>query len=115
MATRPMTNPDPSTDPPLEPWMKPRKFEEKSLKVQINGPAEQKGPFRGTGGWNSGDIDFREDGSLFIRNPYLANAIEEQILHNLGEIEKDPENTKLFLFRLTRDRGWSGGQQNIVC
>lgn len=115
MATRPMTNPDPSKEPPSEPGMKERKFQPNSLQVQINGPAELKGPYRGTGGWNSGDIDFREDGSLFIRNPYLANAIEEQILHNLGKIEEDPTNKSLFLFRLTRDRGWSGGQQNIVC
>jgi len=102
-----MTNPEPD--------MKERRFKDKEFAVQVNGPAEIKGPFRGSGGWNSGDIDFREDGSIFIRNPYLANAIEEQIQHNMEEMEKNPGDKGRFIFRLTRDRGWSGGQQNIVC
>lgn len=104
---RPMTAP--------EPGMKGRLLLDKTFAVQVNGPAEIKGPYRGSGGWNSGDIDFREDGSIFIRNPYLANAIEEQIQRNLEKVQENPGNKDLFVFRLTRDRGWSGGQQNIVC
>lgn len=68
--------------------------------------------------WNVGDIDFDRDGSIFIRNPYLADAIMEVIARNRDKIEKneltesgDPQ----FLFRLTRDEGWSGEKQNLVC
>jgi len=73
--------------------------------------------------WSVGDIDIDPDGSIFIRNPYLANAIEDQIMANKARrdawdkghrIASDP-NDRPFLFRLTRDEGWSGEKQNLVC
>lgn len=79
----------------------------------------------GSHGWNTGDIDFDPDGSIFIRNPYLANAIEICLQNNyakwrewaekkdLGSIPEDAKEP--VLFRLTRDEGWSGGTQNMVC
>lgn len=79
----------------------------------------------GSHGWNVGDIDFDPDGSIFIRNPYLANAIEVRLQENyqkwnewaekkaLGTLPKDAKEP--VLFRLTRDEGWSGGTQNMVC
>jgi hypothetical protein len=68
--------------------------------------------------WNVGDIDFDTDGSIFIRNPYLADAIQELIARNRDKREKGeltPKGNEQFLFRLTRDEGWSGEKQNIVC
>jgi hypothetical protein len=68
--------------------------------------------------WNVGDIDFDTDGSIFIRNPYLADAIQGLIARNRDKMEKGEllENGKpQFLFRLTRDEGWSGEKQNMVC
>jgi len=71
--------------------------------------------------WNVGDIDFDEDGSIFIRNPYLADAIQELIANNRDKMEKEAlegdekKKKQKFLFRLTRDEGWSGEKQNMVC
>ena len=68
--------------------------------------------------WNVGDIDFDRDGSIFIRNPYLADAIMAVIARNRDKMERN-ELTEAgepqFLFRLTRDEGWSGEKQNLVC
>ena len=76
-------------------------------------------------GWNLGDIDFDEDGSIFIRNPYLANAIERCLQANYEKWVawktkaernvKEGGSDEPFLFRLTRDEGWSGPKQNMVC
>ena len=97
---------------------------DQSLKVNVAGknPDAKLGPLQT---WNSGDIDFESDGSVFIRNPYLANAIEEHIRINSEKLkawEADKKNglipddaSKPFLFRLTRDEGWSGEKQNVVC
>lgn len=68
--------------------------------------------------WNVGDIDFDEDGSIFVRNPYLADAIQGLIARNRDRIEKGEllkNGEPQFLFRLTRDEGWSGEKQNMVC
>ncbi len=64
-------------------------------------------------GWCVGDIDFDDDGSLFIRNPYLANAIERKLRENYRNY--DPTDRDSFVFRLTRDEGFSGPKVNIVC
>jgi hypothetical protein len=93
-----------------EPEVKVREFA-----VRIAGPDNPRGPFRGSPTWSTGDIDFDEDGSLFIRNPYLANAIEEQLRQNAHNIARNPGTTHLVLFKLTRDEGWSGPKTNIVC
>jgi len=76
----------------------------------------------GSHGWNTGDIDFDEDGSIFIRNPYLADAIENCIAQNQKKFNDKAWRDSLLqrgkepvIFRLTRDEGWSGEKQNIVC
>ena len=76
----------------------------------------------GSHGWNTGDVDFDEDGSIFIRNPYLADAIESCIAENMKKFNDKAWREHLagrgkepVLFRLTRDEGWSGEKQNIVC
>ena len=65
-----------------------------------------------TPGWCTGDIDFDEDGSVFIRNPYLANAIERLLARNADKFDK---GIAPFIFRLTRDEGFSGPKINLVC
>ena len=68
--------------------------------------------------WNVGDIDFDDDGSIFIRNPYLADTIMTVIAKNRDKLERGELTQKgepQFLFRLTRDEGWSGEKQNMVC
>ena len=64
-------------------------------------------------GWSVGDIDFDDDGAIFIRNPYLANAIERKLKEN--SLKYDPNDPSSFVFRLTRDQGFSGPKVNIVC
>jgi hypothetical protein len=64
-------------------------------------------------GWTVGDIDFDEDGALFIRNPYLANAIERQLKKNNAAY--NPSDPKSFIFKLTRDEGFSGPKVDVVC
>jgi hypothetical protein len=64
-------------------------------------------------GWCTGDIDFDADGAVFIRNPYLANAIERLLRNNARTY--DPNKPETFLFKLTRDEGFSGPKINIVC
>jgi hypothetical protein len=101
---------------------------EKSLKatnfeVYHGGPhPTTKVGMQGSHGWNTGDIDFDDDGSIFIRNPYLADAIEKCIADNLKRWKDKAWRAALakkgkepVLFRLTRDEGWSGEKQNIVC
>jgi hypothetical protein len=77
------------------------------LKISTGGP--YKGGLalpEGACGWNAGDIDFRADGAIFIRNPYLADAIERH-LQAAFQAGKP--------FKIIRDEGWSGTQTNIVC
>lgn len=64
----------------------------------------------GASGWNAGDIDFRADGAIFIRNPYLADAIER----HLEAARRQAGDGQKFL-RIVRDEGWSGSETNIVC
>ena len=82
--------------------------------VQVN--VKIRGPYKGglaipegASGWNAGDIDFRSDGAIFIRNPYLADAIERHL-----EAAYKLKKGKSFL-KIVRDEGWSGTQTNIVC
>jgi hypothetical protein len=103
MATRPMTSGQPSGGPdPVvkEPW---------EGHVSVGGPKdrEQGAELHGGVGWSAGDIDFKKDGSIFIRNPYLADAIENHLQKNkqLGRT----------ILRIVRDEGWSGNETNIVC
>jgi len=104
------------------------KVEHQELEVYHGGQGTRKtkGGLQGNYTWNIGDIDFEPDGSIFIRNPYLADAIEAQIEANYKWREKWRERKGLgtlgtnekeepFLFRLTRDEGWSGEKQNVVC
>ena len=80
------------------------------VKVKIRGP--YKGGLaipEGASGWNAGDIDFRSDGAIFIRNPYLADAIERHL-----EAAYKLRGRDNFL-KIVRDEGWSGSQTNIVC
>jgi hypothetical protein len=82
----------------------------KELEVSTGGP--YKGGLaipEGASGWNAGDIDFRADGAIFIRNPYLADAIERH-LQAAYEANKDGKFLKII-----RDEGWSGTPTNIVC
>lgn len=92
----------------------------REYKVYRGGPKVD--PKLGVGGvhsWNEGDIDFDPDGSIFIRNPYLANRIEQCIATNYENWIKQGGRTATGeepkFFRLTRDEGWSGEKQNIVC
>jgi hypothetical protein len=66
----------------------------------------------GASGWNAGDIDFRSDGAIFIRNPYLADAMERHLQAAFDRAKKKGEKTFL---KIVRDEGWSGTQSNIVC
>ena len=102
------------------------------LKVRTDGPdpenvaAENEQKDQGPTTWCRGDVDFLPDGSLFIRNPYLANAIEAQLKKNQinvaagvqfeyyddkgGTVKQPP-----LLFRMIRDQGFSGPKNNLVC
>src|SRR5215510_7267643 len=59
------------------------------------GTRRTKGGLQGNYTWNIGDIDFEPDGSIFIRNPYLADAIEAQIEANYKWREKWRERKEL--------------------
>jgi hypothetical protein len=114
MATRPMTagEPDPGKPTPKDPVH----TQDRNFKVSDGGPWDHEGPSgegKKNAGWNGGDIDFAADGSIFIRNPYLADAIERQLKENAKNY--DPTKPGSILFRLYRDEGWSGEQQNIIC
>ncbi len=93
----------------------PRQFQKATHDVRIDGP-DPKNQTCETNrreadhptGWCVGDIDFGDDGSVFIRNPYLANAIERKLRENYQKHND-------FIFRLTRDEGFSGPKVNIVC
>jgi hypothetical protein len=111
------------------------------LRVSVDGPdpdnvtreTEQGNLAGGTlTGWCRGDVDFEPDGSLFIRNPYLANAIEKQLKQNQAEVDAAQTNPAAhqseyadasghivkqvrFVFRMVRDEGFSGPKVNIVC
>ena len=64
----------------------------------------------GASGWNAGDIDFRHNGAIFIRNPYLADAIER----HLQAASRKAGVGQKFL-KIVRDEGWSGSETNVVC
>ena len=49
---------------------------------------------------------------IFIRNPYLADAIELFLKDNWLKHENDPAHNFL---KIVRDEGWSGHPTNIVC
>jgi hypothetical protein len=107
----PILNPNAGEEPQVEPH-----------KVRVSGPESVSNPKQGAGTWSRGDIDFDKDGSLFIRNPYLADAIEKQIAenaNNLGKVVdvsgKQQGTNKVTLFKLTRDEGWSGPKVDVVC
>lgn len=102
------------------------------LKVRTDGPdpenvaRENEQKLQGPTTWCRGDVDFLPDGTLFIRNPYLANAIEAQLKVNqiniAAGVQFDYEDDKgatvrqpPFLFRLARDEGFSGPKNNLVC
>lgn len=90
-------------------------YQAKELKVHVGQPPAGNGPHWAAvkPTWNTGDIDFEKDGAIFIRNPYLADAIQEQLRINASKY--NPSDPKSVLFRLTRDQGWSGEKQNLVC
>jgi len=113
--SRPMTQPEGfsgGNDPP-EPV--DSRTPESEIKVSMGGPRPLKhdhpSRFKGAG-WNAGDIDFRDDGTIFIRNPYLADAIEEFLRDNWLKHQKDPNHHFL---KIVRDEGWSGHPTNVVC
>lgn len=97
-----------------------REFHSSEHKIRINGPDEgnqtrekERQDAGHPTGWCIGDIDFDDDGSIFIRNPYLANAIERKLEEKFQKY--DPTVDGSFVFRLTRDEGFSGPKVNIVC
>lgn len=84
-----------------------------SVKISIGGPREGAySPPEGSMGWNAGDIDFRWDGAIFIRNPYLADAIEK---HLQAAYQRSLQNGGGNFLKIIRDEGWSGTQTNIIC
>jgi hypothetical protein len=85
-------------------------------KISVGGPRQrqERVDIPGGAGWNWGDIEFREDGAIFIRNPYLADAIEAHLKRNHEAIQRKDPNVK-HLVRIVRDEGWSGWETNVVC
>jgi hypothetical protein len=84
-----------------------------SVTISIGGPHEGGYPTpEGSMGWNAGDIDFRWDGAIFIRNPYLADAIEK---HLQAAYQRSLQTGGGNFLKIVRDEGWSGTQTNIVC
>ena len=78
--------------------------------VSVGGPKDGGLPIpEGASGWNAGDIDFRGDGVIFIRNPYLADAFER----HLQAAHAQAGDSKFL--KIVRDEGWSGSETNIVC
>jgi hypothetical protein len=89
----------------------PKEPAEQMMKISTGGPRNGGVMIpEGASGWNAGDIDFRADGAIFIRNPYLADAIER----HLQAARRRAGNNKKF-FKIVRDEGWSGSETNIVC
>jgi hypothetical protein len=89
------------------------------VKVSTAGPQRELPLPDGGTGWNAGDIDFRPDGAIFIRNPYLADAIERHLRASYeqlpGEEKSKPDGGGRSLLKIVRDEGWSGHETNIVC
>ncbi|HEX5032145.1 MAG TPA: hypothetical protein VFX78_11895 [Candidatus Eisenbacteria bacterium] len=101
-------------DHPVEPESPTKEMPKIEDTVQVN--VKIRGPYKGgraipegAAGWNAGDIDFRSDGAIFIRNPYLADAIERH-LEAAYKLKKGAN-----FLKIVRDEGWSGTQTNIVC
>jgi hypothetical protein len=90
-------------------------MEPRTVQISMGGPHKDQTPPAGSAGWNAGDIDFREDGAIFIRNPYLADAIERHLQANFGKLTNGQDGEDQVLFRIVRDEGWSGTETNVVC
>ena len=100
--------PPPDRPAPMDP-NPVRKESLNQISVSVGGPWKRPQPDPPVGGgWNAGDIDFRDDGVIYIRNPYLADAIERHLQRNHVE-HRD------YLLRIIRDEGWSGPKTNVVC
>ena len=117
MRAEPSGKPDPHDD---EPWKgkdprPPVGAVRRLLQVSMGGPHKRWTPPLGSAGWNAGDIDLRPDGAIFIRNPYLADAIEAHLQKNFGDLPGGEDGNEKFLIRIVRDEGWSGTETNIVC
>jgi hypothetical protein len=86
-------------------------------KVSMKGPKKPSDPqgeeLPGVPGWSRADIDFKKDGTIFIRNPYLADALENFLMANWDAIANGDK--KRHFLRIARDEGWSGNVVNIVC
>ena len=90
--------------------VRPVNITNRDMTISTGGPHNGGYPIpEGSSGWNAGDIDFRWDGAIFIRNPYLADAIERH-LQAAFQKSKDAK-----FFKIVRDEGWSGSETNIVC
>ena len=109
---------------PDPPWVgkserQPVSTQFRGVKVSVGGPHRETPLPEGGTGWNAGDIDFRPDGAIFIRNPYLADAIEKHLrdcyeqLPGDGATKSDADG--MSLLRIVRDEGWSGTETNVVC
>ena len=125
----------PEQDLPIDDPRRTYKHPASALRVSVDGPdpgnEAREREQQSLGGttlttWCRGDVDFLPDGSLFIRNPYLANAIERQLEDNHRRVAagersryRDPTGAIVhhprFWFRLVRDEGFSGPPMNIVC
>ena len=97
----------------------PRAQQFRHVRVSTGGPQRLTPLPDGGTGWNAGDIDFRPDGAIFIRNPYLADAIEQHLKDSYDQLpggtSTNPDTNDMFLLKIVRDEGWSGTETNIVC
>jgi hypothetical protein len=93
----------------------PVAVKDRTVHVSMGGPHKDLPLPEGSSGWNAGDIDFREDGAIFIRNPYLADAIEKHLRDSFARLPGGKDGERKFLLRIVRDEGWSGTETNIVC
>jgi len=87
----------------------------REVQVSMGGPHKELPLPDGASGWNAGDIDFREDGAIFIRNPYLADALEKHLRDSYARLPGGSDGQDKFLLRIVRDEGWSGMETNVGC
>lgn len=87
----------------------------RQVHISMGGPHKELPLPDGASGWNAGDIDFREDGAIFIRNPYLADALEKHFRDTFARLPAGNDGDGKFLLRIVRDEGWSGMETNVVC
>jgi hypothetical protein len=107
----------PKPIPPVDPE-DPVMSVDESHKISMGGhyTRPQEGAPAGSAGWNAGDVDFKDDGTIFIRNPYLADAIENHLKRNWEALHGSSKGKVKYFIRIARDReGWSGNLINIVC